>query len=101
MAKKRKKSAQKYYSLRKGNRELSVFTGRSPRQAALKAAARGESDIVLRQRGRRNRDGTYSLHKFKGGRKKVSSPADRPKWLPATVWKATVRKTGVLRVNKV
>jgi len=100
MAKKRKRAPKKYYSLRKGNREDSVFTGRSPRQAALKAAARGVSDIVLRERGRRNRDGTYTLHKFKGSRKKVAAPKDGPDWLPAQVWKANVRKSGILRVKK-
>ncbi len=97
----KKKSAKKYYSLKKGSREAGVFTGRSPRQAALKAAARGEGDIVLRERGRRNKDGTHTLHKFKGSRKKVASPENRPDWLPAQVWKAFVKKTGVLRVDKV
>ena len=98
---KRKKAPKKYYSLRKGNKEDAVFTGRSPRQAALKAAARGEKNIVLRERGRRNSDGTYSLHKFSGSRKQVSSPEDRPDWLPAKVWKANVKKQGVQRVDKV
>lgn len=96
-----KRAPKKYYSLRKGNRETAVFTGRSPRQAALKAAARGEADIVLRERGRRNKDGTHTLHKFKGSRKKVSAPDDRPEWLPAQVWKAIVRKHGIQRVFKI
>jgi hypothetical protein len=34
----------------KGN-EKGVFTGKSPRQAALKAANRGVQDIRLRERG--------------------------------------------------
>ena len=97
---KRKKAPKKYYTLRKGNKEDAVFTGRSPRQAALKAAARGESNIVLRERGRRNQDGTYTLHKFKGSRKKVAAPKDRPEWLPAQVWKASVKKSGVQRVDE-
>lgn len=102
MAKKRKskKSAKKYYSLMKGSKELGVFTGRQPRQAALKAAARSFTDIVLRERGRRNKDKTYTLHKFKGSRKKVAAPKDRPEWLPAQVWKASVRKTASVRVKK-
>ena len=101
MAKKSKRSPKKYYSLYKGNKEVAVFTGRQPRQAALKAASRGFSEIRLRERGRRNRDGTYTIHKFKGGRKQVAAPADRPEWLPAKVWKANVRKKGVQRVDKV
>ena len=34
----------------KGN-EIGVFTGKAPRQAALKAANRGHTDIKLRERG--------------------------------------------------
>ena len=91
----------KYYALRaKGGNEGSVFSGRSPRQAALKAASRGNADIRLRERGRRNKDGTYSVHVFKGSRKKVSSPANRPSWLPAQVWKPVVSKVGVERIKK-
>ena len=100
MAKKRKRAAKKYYALLRGKKEVSVYTGRQPRQAALKAAARGETDIKLRERGKRNQDGTYSVHVFRGGRKKVSAPKDRPKWLPATIWKATVRKVSVQRLKK-
>jgi|SRR3989344_7615977 len=96
-----KRTPKKYYALRKGSKEDAVFTGRSPRQAALKAAARGESNIVLRERGRRNQDGTYTLHKFKGSRKKEKAPEDRPEWLPAQIWRASVRKQGIQRVDEV
>ena len=34
----------------KGN-EIGIFTGKAPRQAALKAANRGHTDIKLRERG--------------------------------------------------
>ncbi len=96
-----KKAPKKYYALRKGSKEDAVFTGRSPRQAALKAAARGEGSIVLRERGRRNQDGTCTLHKFKGSRKKVDAPKDRPEWLPAKVWRASVKKLGIQRIDDV
>lgn len=96
-----KRSAKrKYYVLKRGN-NVSVFTGRSPRQAALKAATRGVSDIKLRERGRRNKDGTYSIHIFRGSVKKVSAPANRPDWLPATVKKAIVKKVRVERLKKI
>jgi len=98
--KKRKGSAKKYYIMKSG-RKASIFTGRSPRQAALKAATRGYKDIKLRERGRRNRDGTYSLHVFKGSVKKISSPSDRPSWLPAKVKKPVVRKVGVQRLKRI
>lgn len=101
MAKKKKKVAaeMKYYELKKG-REKHIFTGRTPRQAALKAATRGFTEIKLRERGRRNQDGTYSIHAFKGSTKMVASPEDRPSWLPAKVKKPKVKKSGVTRVKK-
>ena len=42
--------------------ETGVFTGKSPRQAALKAANRGHTDIRLRERG------TKKVHLFTGER---------------------------------
>ena len=54
----------------KGNEE-GVFTGRSPRQAALKAANRGVTDIRLRERG------TKKVHIFTGERKQVNKPSQR------------------------
>ena len=100
MAKKRAtRAAKKYYILRKGSKSA-IFTGRSPRQAALKAATRGFADIKLRERGRRNKDRTYSIHVFKGSVKTISAPENRPSWLPARVKKPVVRKVGVERVKK-
>jgi len=90
----------KYYILKKGSR-VSVFTGRSPRQAALKAAARGITDIRLRERGRRNKDRTYTIHVFKGNVKTVDAPEKRPEWLPARIKKASVRKVGIEKVTKI
>ncbi len=96
---KRKAAQKKYYVLRKGSK-TAVFTGRSPRQAALKAAARGFKDIKLRERGRRNKDRTYTIHVFKGDVKKVDAPANRPSWLPAKIKKAMVSKKGIEKVKK-
>ncbi|MBL7160451.1 MAG: chromosomal protein MC1 [Candidatus Aenigmarchaeota archaeon] len=89
----------KYYILKKG-RHVSIYTGRSPRQAALKAATRGVTEIKLRERGRRNKDRTYSVHIFKGGRQKVTLGSEnRPDWLPSKVWKPRVNKVRVERVK--
>ena len=93
-------SKKKYYLLKKGN-NVSVFTGRSPRQAALKAAASGIADIKLRERGRRNKDRTYTIHVFKGSVKVVDAPEKRPEWLPARIKKAFVKKVGIEKVNKI
>lgn len=51
----------------KGN-EIGVFTGKHPRQAALKAANRGITDIRLRERG------TKKVHIFEGMRVQVAKP---------------------------
>ncbi|MAF89303.1 MAG: non-histone chromosomal MC1 family protein [archaeon] len=92
----------KYYVLRNKSGDTEhVFSGSSPRQAALKAATRGNSSIMLRERGRRNKDGTYSVHCFKGSVTVVNAPENRPSWLPAKVKKPVVRKSGVERINKI
>ena len=94
-------AAKKYYKLIQKGKEVATFTGRQPRQAALKAATRGYSEIRLRERGRRNKDRTYTIHQFKGSRQKVSVPASSTvSWLPSSVWKPVVRKVGIERVNK-
>jgi len=94
------KGKKKYYIMRKGSKK-SVFTGRSPRQAALKAASRGNRDIKLRERGRRNKDGTYTMHVFKGDVRTVEAPSNKPSWLPSKIKKATVSKVGTEKVNKI
>ena len=71
----------------KGNEEC-VFTGKSPRQTALKAANRGVTDIRLRERG------TKKVHIFTGERKQVKKPAGAPAWMPAKIWKPFVKKIG-------
>ncbi|MEM2873856.1 MAG: non-histone chromosomal MC1 family protein [Candidatus Nanoarchaeia archaeon] len=79
--------AVKYYVLMQGGKDTNhVFTGSSPRRAALKAATRGFVDIKLRERG------TDRLHIFKGGRKRVTAPENRPAWLPSQIWRPNVKK---------
>ncbi len=98
----------KTYELVSGKNKGAVFTGRAPRQAALKAASRGEAVIQLRERGayrtetvrdkKGKKTGTQRLarvHKFKGGRKQVAKPEGAPEWLPAKVWQPWVEKQGV------
>jgi len=86
----------RYFALRdaSGN-ESSVFTGKSPRQAALKAANRGIKDISLREKG------TKKVHKFKGERVQVSKPSGAPDWLPAKIWKPKVKKSGIQKLDKI
>jgi len=101
MAKRRRASSKKYYILKSGKKS-SIFTGRQTRQAARKAATRGFTEIRLRERGRRNKDKTYTVHVFQGSRKKVSLPASsKVDWLPAQVWKPIVKKVRVERIKSV
>jgi hypothetical protein len=72
----------------KGN-EIGVFTGKSPRQAALKAANRSHKKIKLRERG------TKKVHIFEGSRLQVIKPKSAPAWMPNKIWKPKVKKLGM------
>lgn len=78
----------------KDGNEIGVFTGKAPRQAALKAANRGYTDIKLRERG------TKKVHIFTGKRKQVKKPKDAPAWMPAKIWKPNVKKVGIEYLEK-
>lgn len=78
------------FRLMKGGRETGeVFTGRTPRKAAMKAATRGHSDIRLREHG------TKKVHVFTGWTHMTNKPANAPKWLPDKIRKANVRKVRI------
>jgi hypothetical protein len=72
--------------------EHGVFTGKQPRQAALKAANRGKGTkkspetIMLRERG------TKKVHVFKGWREHVKAPENKPNWMSEKIWKPFVKK---------
>ena len=77
------------FALRDENgNEIGVFTGKAPRQAALKAANLGYTDIKLRERG------TKKLHIFTGKRVQVDKPKSAPAWMPDKIWKPMVKKVG-------
>jgi hypothetical protein len=93
----KKMASRRYFVLMQGGmrgREGSVFTGRNPRQAALKAASRGNNDIWLKERGARR------YHHFRGSRRRVAAPENRPDWMASTVWKPAVSKVGIVRVAR-
>ena len=84
------------FALRDENgNEIGVFTGKSPRQAALKAANRGHTDIRLRERG------TKKLHVFTGERVQVDKPKGAPAWMPDKIWKPMVKKVGTETLEEV
>ena len=66
--------------------ENGVFTGRSPRQAALKAANRSHMDISKRERGTKN------MHVFTGQRVQVDKPKGAPAWMPTRSGSSWSRK---------
>jgi hypothetical protein len=89
---KRKKgdTSKRRFSLMRGEFAApSVYTSRTPREAALKAATKGFSDIRLREHG------TNKVHVFKGWTQMVDKPANGPAWLPDRVKKANVKKVGI------
>ncbi len=89
-----RKSSKRRFVLLQGSKEVAIFTGKFPRQAALKAACAGYTSITLRERG------TKKLHMFKGSRQKVRAPPGHPAWLPDMVWVPRVRKQGIKHIEK-
>ena len=54
------------------------YSGRTPRQAACKAACRGTTDVRLRERGRKYKDGKMHIHVFEGSVGKTTVEKDHP-----------------------
>ena len=90
--------------MRVGSKEDHVFTGRSPRAAALKAATRGLKDseglIKLREHSRK-KDGKWRMHVFKGKVAKVRKPSNAPDWMPDMINKPSVKKMRVDKLTKI
>ncbi|MCZ7355542.1 MAG: non-histone chromosomal MC1 family protein [Candidatus Methanoperedens sp.] len=84
----------------KNGTEEGVFTGRQPRQAALKAANRmgGSKDkpveIRLRERG------TKKIHVFKAWKQIIAAPKNKPSWMPDKINKPFVKKVGTEKLDK-
>jgi hypothetical protein len=84
--------------------ETSVFTGRMPRQAALKAARKLEpSDSEAsapREEFRLRERGTHKLHIYEGWAWHADAPDDSPEWMPETITEANVSKEGTEHLEK-
>src|SRR4030042_6985713 len=90
----------KNFILRKKNgTEEGVFTGRQPRQAALKAANRlggtKSAPVELRLRER----GTKKIHIFKGWKQMMAAPKNKPDWMPDKINKPFVKKVGIEKLD--
>ena len=85
--------------------ESRVFSGGTPRQAALKAARRLEpapseddadpEEIRLREKG------TKKVHIYEGWAWEESAPSDKPDWMPGDITKGNVSKQGVEHLDDI
>jgi hypothetical protein len=84
--------------------ETSVFSGKTPRQAALKAARRldpAESESqASREELRLREKGTEKLHLYEGWAWREQAPEDRPDWMPETITEANVSKEGIEHLDE-
>lgn len=91
---------QRNFALRESSGdETSVFSGRYPRQAALKAARQLEpaaseqeaarEEIVLREKG------TEKVHIYEGWAWEEDAPEDKPDWMSERITEANVSKQGI------
>jgi hypothetical protein len=72
--------------------EHGVFTGKQPRQAALKAANRGEGTKTKPEIIRLRERGTKKIHVFKAWKQIVKAPENRPAWMPEKISNPLSRK---------
>ena len=93
------------FVLREGTgEETSVFSGQTPRQAALKAARRldpadAEAEAT-REPFRLRETGTKKLHLYEGWAWREEAPEDRPDWLPEMITEANVSKEGTEHLDE-
>ena len=82
----------------KGN-EHGVFTGKQPRQAALKVANKEKGTkskpVTLRLRER----GTKKVHVFNGWKEVVDAPKNKPAWMADKVNKPFVKKVCIEKLE--
>ena len=94
------------FALRESNGdETSVFSGRTPRQAALKAARRldpassesaaDKTELRLREKG------TKKVHIYDGWAWEEESPDDSPDWMPEEITEANVSKKGIKHLDEI
>ena len=84
--------------------ESSVFSGNTPRQAALKAARRldpaSSEDAADRTEIRLREKGTDKVHIYEGWAWHESAPDDKPDWMPDEITEANVSKQGIEHLDE-
>jgi hypothetical protein len=85
--------------------ETSVFSGRTPRQAALKAARRldpASSEQTAEHTELRLREkGTKKVHIYDGWAWEEEAPDDKPDWMPSNITEANVSKKGIEHLDEI
>lgn len=85
--------------------ESSVFSGRTPRQAALKAARRLEPAESEQQAERKHIElrekGTKKVHIYEGWAWEEDAPDDKPDWMPDRITEANVSKQGIEHLEEI
>ena len=84
--------------------ESSVFSGNTPRQAALKAARRldpaSSEDSADRTEIRLREKGTDKVHIYEGWAWNETAPDDKPDWMPDEITEANVSKQGIEHLDE-
>jgi hypothetical protein len=71
--------------------EVGILTGKAPRQVALKAANRCCAEITLKRAKKKCI--------LTGERKQAKKPKGASAWMPAKIWKPSVKKAGVVKLE--
>lgn len=93
------------FVLQEGEEETSVFKGKTPRQAAKKAARRlppaetKESAMQNKQTIRLRERGTNKVHVYKAWAWTEQAPEDSPEWLEGEITEANVSKQGTTHID--
>lgn len=93
------------FALRETNgNESSVFSGNTPRQAALKAARRldpgSSEDSADRVELRLREKGSDKVHIYDGWAWEETSPDNKPDWMPDNITEANVSKKGIEHLDE-
>jgi hypothetical protein len=93
------------FALRGADGETDLFSGRTPRQAALKDARRfdpADSEADANREGLRLREmGTHKVHIYEGWTWREDAPKNKPDWMPSTITEANVSNRDILLQSKV
>lgn len=88
-----------------GGDESSVFSGKTPRQAALKAARRLDpapsEDEAETEEIRLREKGEHKVHVYEGWAWEEQAPDDKPNWMPEEITKGNVSKQGVEHIDEI